>query len=162
VEIGTYTGSTTLIMALNPPDDTVIHTLDLDPTMIATHEHGLGVGGIEPFLPGEAFRSSEVAGKILQHFGDSRYYDFSGLNGTADIVLIDADHTYGFARIDSDSALRLVRPGGVIVWDDYVWEPQHAECAGVTRAVNEIARERRCHRIAGTRLAVHIAPTASR
>jgi len=152
-EIGTYTGLATLVLAINAPA-AEIFTLDLAPAARPTHAHGLGVGGFPDFALGAHFRAHPAASRIHQLHGDSRAFDPAALAASMDLVLIDGDHTYEFVRADTEHALALLRPGGLIVWDDYVWDARAPECAGVTRCVNEIAVSHRVHRIAGTRLAV--------
>lgn len=155
-EFGTYTGASTLVMAMNAPDESRIDTLDLDPAELETHEHGLGVGGIAPFEVGGAFRSHPAGQRIRQLFGNSLTFDFTPFTGGVDLVLVDADHSYRFVSADSEHAFRMLAPGGVIVWDDYAWDPQFPECVGVTRYLNELMESRPCFRIEGTRLAIHI------
>src|SRR5262249_30840444 len=99
--------------------------------------------------------ATPYAEKIRQLRGRSETFDFGPYRGSIDLVLIDADHRYEAVRRDTATALELLRPGGVIVWDDYRWEPCHSECAGVTRWLNEFPRTHRCHQLAGTRLAVY-------
>jgi len=152
-EFGTYRGSTTLAMALNGPDRTEILTLDLEPALRATHRHGMGVG-IPDFPVGLAFRARPESRRIHQLFGDSRTFDFSPLASSVDLVFIDGDHTFEFASHDTQMALRILRPGGTIVWDDYRWGERHPECAGVTRCVNELSTSRRCAVLKGTRFAI--------
>lgn len=153
-EIGTYTGLATLVMAMNAPGDSEIFTLDLPPATRATHSHGLGTGGFPDFVVGAHFRGHALAARIHQLHGDARRFDPAPFRGSVDLVVIDADHTYEFVRADTEHALAMLRPRGVIVWDDYVWTERAPECAGVTRCVNELAAARRIHRIAGTRLAM--------
>ena len=152
-EIGTYTGLATLVMAMNAPD-AEIFTLDLPPAARQTHAHGLGVGGFPDFTVGAHFRALPAASRIHQLYGDARTFDSAPLGEGVDLVLIDGDHTYDFVRADTEHALAMLRPGGLIVWDDYVWTERAPECAGVTRCVNELAANRRVHQIAGTRLAI--------
>jgi predicted O-methyltransferase YrrM len=155
-EIGTYTGSTTLIMAFNTAPETRITTLDLEPAARDMHRFGMGVGGFPPFEVGGAFRNGPQARRIEQVFGSSETFNYRPYEGRMDIVFIDADHTYEFVQKDTEAALRLLRPGGVVLWDDYLHRPEHPECSGVTQTVNELARTRPCYQIAGTRLAVWI------
>lgn len=152
-EIGTFTGSTTQMLAMNCPDGAEIFTLDLHPDAMAVHRHGLGVG-MPRFEPGEAFRGSRHAAKIRQLYGNSAAFDFAPYSGRMDLILVDADHTYDFVRADTEAAFRLLAPGGVIVWDDYLWRPEHSECAGVTRCLDELKETRDVMNIAGTRLAI--------
>ena len=46
-------------------------------------------------------------------------------------MLVDAGHEYEFVKADTETALRLIRPGGTILWDDY--DPGWP---GVVRAVD--------------------------
>ena len=50
------------------------------------------------------------------------------------LVIVDAGHGYEEASIDSENAVRLAGPTGVVIWDDYIpmWP-------GVMQAVNETA-----------------------
>jgi predicted O-methyltransferase YrrM len=155
-EIGTYTGVSTLIMALNTADDTEIFTLDIPPATRQTHQHGMGVGNYPEFTVGGAYQGHPAARKITQLYGDSRTFDFSPYYGTVDMVFVDADHTYEFVKADTERALRLLRPGGTIVWDDYTWIERHPECAGVTRCLNELARTRPVFHLAGTRFGIYV------
>jgi len=38
-----------------------------------------------------------------------------------DIIFIDGSHAYADVVIDSHYAWRLLRPGGTMIWDDYLW-----------------------------------------
>jgi predicted O-methyltransferase YrrM len=157
-EIGTYTGSTTLIMSRNTPPHARITTLDLAPGARDSHRHGLGTGGFRPFPVGAAFQGTPGADRIEQVFADSTSFSYDPYLGQMDLVFIDADHTYAFVQRDTEAALRMLKPGGVIIWDDYVHSPAHPECAGVTRCVNELAETRPCYLIEGTRLAIMVDP----
>lgn len=157
VEFGTFLGGSTLSIAANMPGGRVV-TVDIDPSVRRTHEHGLGTG-LPDFDVGCLFRGTRFASMIDQRFANTLTFDTGDLVGRADLVFVDADHTYEFTRRDTAMALTLVRPGGWILWHDYTWEPQHSECAGVTRAVNEFfERHGGCHHIAGTRFAIHQVP----
>ena len=148
-EIGTASGQGTLLMAQQAPDAT-IETLDL-----GAATSSLDVQPGEPPVAdldaiGSAFRDTEHASRITQHFGDSARFDFSPFAGAIDLVFVDGSHTYKYVRADTDSALSMLAPGGVIVWDDcnYV-------CPGVARALLELrATGRPVYRIYGTRFAV--------
>ena len=153
-EIGTYRGLATLVMAMNAPEDGEVFTLDLPAEARPAHAHGLGIGGFPDFAVGAHFHGHPAAARIHQLFGDARRFDPERFRASVDLVLIDADHTYDFVRADTEHALAMLRPGGLIVWDDYVWTERAPECAGVTRCVNELAATHPVHRIAGTRLAV--------
>lgn len=145
-EIGTYTGSSTLVMAMNTPDDTELTTLDYDTSA----------------LVGSAYRGAPAASRIKQLHGDSRAYDYSPYLGANELVLVDANHTYEFIKTDTETAFRLLKPGGVIVWDDYRWLDIHSECMGVTRCLNELQQTRPVFQVAGTRFAIYLDGIGSR
>lgn len=44
-----------------------------------------------------------------------------------DLIYIDGDHTRDAVLIDSLLAWKLLRPGGVLIWDDYKWKRGHPE-----------------------------------
>ena len=108
------------------------------------------------FDVGCLFRGTRYEKQIEQRFANSVEFMDDDLVGKADLILVDADHTYEFARRDTEKAMQFLKPGGTIVWHDYTWEPQNSECAGVTRTVNEFwERHGNCARIAGTRFAIY-------
>jgi hypothetical protein len=103
-------------------------------------------------LIGEAFRiSPSLPARILQHFGDSRVFDFSPFYGKMDLVFVDASHAYEAVLNDSLQAFKLISDTGIIVWDDY--DPIHG--LGVMRALAEIAKHKSVVWIKGTRFGVH-------
>jgi predicted O-methyltransferase YrrM len=83
-------------------------------------------------------------------------YDYTPFLKKIDLVVVDGDHSYKFVKSDSENAFKLLRPGGMILWDDYVWNPRHPECAGVAQFVNELKDTGRAFRIAGTRFAIYV------
>ena len=139
-EIGTYTGSSTLVMAINVPDSTEIVTLDLEPSETV----------------GIAYRDTKYASKIRQLYGNSLTFNYSDYLGKIDFVLVDANHSYEYVKSDTEKAFALLRPGGVIVWDDYRWLDCHAECVGVTLCLNELQAKRKVFSITGTRFAIYV------
>lgn len=138
-EIGTYTGSSALVMAINV-SETEIFTLDLEPSETV----------------GSAYRNTEHSSKIRQLYGNSLTFDYAPFLGGVDLVLVDANHTYDCVKSDTESAFELLRPGGVIVWDDYRWLECHAECSGVTLFLNELQKRRSIFSIKGTRFAIYV------
>lgn len=145
-EIGTFTGNTTRLLANAMAPDGQVHTLDLPP-------------GENPFNPnshlrvGEGFRDDpEYAGRITQHWGDSRTFDFSKWEGSIDLVYVDGSHEYEDVIRDSNTALRLVSKNGAIIWDDY-----HYRYPGVLKALNGLGHQVDMCNLFRTRLVVHLA-----
>lgn len=60
------------------------------------------------------------------------------LEGTFDMVFIDANHDYEAVLIDVGTWMNRVRPGGIMGGDDY----HETEYPGVVRAVHEVFGER--------------------
>jgi predicted O-methyltransferase YrrM len=119
-EFGTYLGRTTYHLALGS-DVERVWTLDLDPA--ADHSRlklGRAVRTVhERGLQGHFFRDQPCAAKVTQLHGDSRTFDFSPYRGQADLVFVDGGHTYDLVVNDTQQALAMLRPGGIIVWHDF-------------------------------------------
>ncbi len=153
-EIGTGTGEGTVLMAAQAPEAS-IDTLDLGDADASLGEQGGDAPLSEVERVGRAYRESPHAHRITQHLGDSAAFDYSPFRGHMDMVFVDGAHTYEYVRTDSQAALSLVRPGGVVVWDDC-----HLYHDGVARALVELSREGLpVSRVNASRLAV--ARTAS-
>jgi predicted O-methyltransferase YrrM len=163
-EIGTYDGTTTLLLARAAPEASIF-TLDLPPD--SRHDpdidpHGAmdaafaKVGGV-----GSRFRNAPESERITQLYGDSRTFDFSGYLGRMDMVLVDGAHVYEVARLDSENALLMLTPRGIAVWDDYA-----PHWPGVVQAVDEAGARhgKAIWRLIPTELAIYDpskAPTAT-
>jgi predicted O-methyltransferase YrrM len=155
VEFGTFRGGSTLAMASNMPAESHVVTVDIEPAQRKTHEHGLGTG-LSEFDLGCLFRGTAYESMIEQRYCNTLQFQADDLIGKADLVFVDADHTYEFVKRDTAKAMTFVKPGGWILWHDYTWEPENSECAGVTKAVNEFFLQHgNCHQIAKTRFAIH-------
>lgn len=152
-EIGTFVGYTALHMALNTPDATRIHTLDLpperrDPTLRTTAtDHKLIDRDVGPAL----FEDSEVSHKVQRHFGDSATFDYSPWHDAVDLFFVDGAHSYEYVRSDTENAFRCTRPGGVIVWHDY----GRLEQRGVSRHLHELAHEHEIYAVPNGSIAFH-------
>ena len=153
-EIGTYTGSTTLLMAMNTAASAELFTLDLGVDEMP--ESWLDANGKPPFEAGILFRDTPFQSKIRQLFGRSDAFDFSPYKGTINLVYIDADHACDAVLRDSEIAFELLSPDGIIVWDDYRWLPEHSAIVGVTNALHQLSRSHDIRQLANTRLAVFL------
>jgi predicted O-methyltransferase YrrM len=152
-EFGTYLGRTTYHLALGQHVEQVI-TLDLSPAgaypadlkigraVRAVHERG---------LQGHFYRGTDAAGRIVQLHGDSRTFDYGPYAGRMDFVFVDGGHTYDLVANDTERALALIRPGGVIVWHDFA--PKGRD---VARLARQLARTRALFWIGDTSLLVYI------
>lgn len=160
-EFGTFTGASTLAIASNSREDVEVHTLDIPPANRKSHRTGVGSDIPFEFEIGQAFRATSWEARIHIHTGDTKQFDISEFRQQMDLVFIDADHTYSFVKNDTEKALEMLKPGGVILWHDYRWDDISPECEGVTRFVNEFFEQAGdCHEIAGTRFAVYQSPVS--
>lgn len=146
-EIGTFDGGTTRVLAETLPDEGKIWTIDLPPDVFDATQSPTGFRGADV---GVAYRTSDAADKITQLFGDSLRFDFSAYEESADLVLVDAGHEYANGVADTRTALRLVRPGGLVVWDDF--EPYWH---GLVNGICDGMHGRTFGRLAGTSFAVY-------
>ncbi|TDB67876.1 O-methyltransferase [Arundinibacter roseus] len=154
-EIGTFQGRTTLNMALNSPADAQIVTLDLPGSELDNTQMKIAVGEaryVKKDRSGERFLEHPLRSKIQQVFGDSATFDFSPYKASMDLIFIDASHAYEYVLNDTQKALEMIRPGGIILWHDYTnWE-------GVRNALNELYQKnpscRNLRHIGGTSIAL--------
>ena len=149
-EIGTFNGGTTRIIAEALPEDGNVVTIDLpvgdfDRTQAPSHFVGSEVG--------LAYEDSSAAHKVTQLRGDSLLFDPTPHARQFDLVLVDGGHAYEHGVADTKSALELVAPGGIILWDDFqpYWH-------GLVRGICEAMAGRSLCRLAGTSLGVYVSP----
>ena len=57
--------------------------------------------------------------KIEQIFDDSKNFDESSHAEQYDLIFVDGSHAQSYVESDSQKALRMLKPGGVILWHDY-------------------------------------------
>lgn len=150
LEIGTFEGNTTVNLAANGPASARVFTLDLPPDWgrrYALNVPDIHFNAATGNHTGRQFIDSPHADRITQLWGDSAEFDWDA-HGPFDFILIDGCHTYEYAVSDTRNALRVLRPGGAIVWHDY------GMLEDVSRAVDECSRHIKARAIQGTRLAV--------
>jgi predicted O-methyltransferase YrrM len=167
LEFGTYNGMTTLQLAINSPANCTVHTVDLPPD--AAEVGDLAIGEIDQFLAaklgafsfevGHYFHGAPQESRIHQIWGDSTRLDYSAYAGAVDMVFVDAGHTYEYVKSDTNNALQMVRPGGVVLWHDYL-QVLHP---GVTRVLAELCADGYVlSHLRGTHLAVYRDPFSRR
>jgi methyltransferase family protein len=146
LEIGTFNGYTTRLMALNLPD-AEIHTIDLPENFI---DSGAGMPKDDWHLisarrVGSEYRADPSITSVKQHFGDTAEYVFP----TAEIFFIDGSHTYAYVRNDTEKALKSSATKALI------WHDCDRNHPGVTRwLVEMIQTGYPVRHIEGTSLAI--------
>ena len=134
-EIGTFTGNTSLLLATNTPRDAIITTLDLPSEEIELYEEeklNLSDANQNDQYLRQVFKnkgafyinraSSDVQAKIKVIHQNSHDFEplANGLCATQDIVFVDGGHDYATIKNDTEKALQLLKPNGIIVWHDYL------------------------------------------
>lgn len=126
LEIGTFTGYSTICLAQGLTSDGIIHTIDSNPESV--------------IIGKKYFEKAGLTDKIVSHIGNAMEI-IPGIDETFDLVFIDADkeHYTDYYRMVFDS----VRPGGLILadnvfWDGKVIDEQHADKE--TRGIIEFNR----------------------
>lgn len=114
VEIGTFNGHTTRLMALNLPNSE-IHTIDLPENFDGS---GTGLQSDDWHLissrrVGSEYRADPSITSVTQHFGDTAKYTFP----IAEFYFIDGAHTYAYIRNDTEKALAS-KTAKTLVWHD--------------------------------------------
>jgi predicted O-methyltransferase YrrM len=154
-EFGTFTGTTSCLMADAAPANAVVHTLDLPSDAFETTYESYKGEHVTSDIVGQEFRDNTKYDKrIVLHRSDSRRFDFTPFVGKMNFVFVDGSHDYDVVRSDSENALAMVAENGTIVWDDY-----QSKAPGVVRALNELAHDVALIRIASSRLVIHRTPS---
>lgn len=163
-EFGTATGRTAYLWAVNSPEDATVVTLTLGPEDVAAYQNAPADAEKDRrFAFSESrftrfyYSGTPVEGKVRQYFGDSKTFDEAEWTGRCDLVFVDGSHARSYVESDSRKALRLVRPGGLVLWHDYRGP---RSVPGVYQALNELARSVPLRHIAGTSLVAYRKPIA--
>ncbi len=157
-EIGTYRGRTALNFALNSPPGCKVYTLDLSSKIRETASEATNYSDawlIHASKVGIDYRGTEAEAKIEQLYGDSTVFDFSPYFAKMDIVFVDGAHHYDAARSDTQNALKMVRAGGVVIWDEFA---NYGNYNDVTRAVLDCVPADEVVQLADTQLAFYRSP----
>lgn len=164
-EFGTATGRTAYAWALNSPPDAQVTTLTLAPDQVSAYQpapgdvegargHAVRESAFTQFL----YSGTAVASKITQLYGDSKAFDEQPYVGRCDLIFVDGSHARSYVRSDTEKALRMLRPGGAVIWHDYRPPPHHPELVGVYEFLNELRGSLPLVRLGDTSLVAYRAP----
>ena len=117
LEFGTAAGHTTLWLARNGATVTTVDVESRDMVTEGAHQREQ----IEPaHRRGQHFIGTPEQQRIRQVLIDPNMpHDFAALGGPFDSAFVDSLHTFSGVAKDTETAMLLVRDGGMIVWDDY-------------------------------------------
>lgn len=150
-EIGTFDGQTALSLAKNCPA-LQIYTLDLPIEKIDNTALSISTGErryIEKPTVGSRFQGTLEAARITQLLGDSAALNYTPYDGKMDMIFIDGCHDAAYVKSDTEKALALRSPHGIILWHDYMTYDS------VTRVLEEYGKTLSLFHIQGTSLVMH-------
>jgi len=134
VEIGTSTGHTTALMAVNAPDSHIF-TVNISPEEINSGEGGVFTTiALERERIGSYYREKNIK-NITQILANTANWEPD--IGNIDVAFIDGCHDSDFVYNDTRKILRHMKPGSYILWHDfnvklakkYNWI--HSVCTGI-------------------------------
>lgn len=133
LEFGTHRGFSTWHLLANAGPDAKILTIDLPAGMVVQGSTDVGLQGPSerPFLP----RNERI--QLIEM--DSRQW-VPKTSVPVDMCFIDAGHSYECVKNDTNKALQVMAPGGVMVWHDAAWR---RDGYGVNRYLRELVAEGR-------------------
>ncbi len=140
-EIGTFDGRTTLNLAYASPNSCFVHTLDLP----EDNETQFSLAKGETHLVKKKQKNNRfkeyqkqnhaLLRRINRHFADSATFDFTPYSNSCSLSFVDGSHAYDYVLKDTDSAIKITREEGIVIWHDYgIWE-------GVTQALEKIEKK---------------------
>lgn len=112
LEVGSFEGRSAVWLAqqLCSGEGALLHCLDLfSPLSEMRFDHNLAV--------------AQVADRVVKLSGPSQYL-LPQLAGPYHIVYIDGGHSAPQVLLDAHLCWKLLWPGGILIVDDYLWEPQ--------------------------------------
>lgn len=144
LEIGSFRGYTTKLLAEHTGPDSRIVAFDRDP------RHGA------------AYRDTPLAAKIERRVGivEAGAFACDGRQ-SYDLIFIDADHTHGAVKHDTEVMLPLLSPEGIMVWHDYANWGRFSKKNGVPEVLHELAKTLPVVAIGGSWLAAYSPAWAS-
>jgi hypothetical protein len=161
-EFGTCTGKTAYLWARNMLPEGKVGTITLAPEQTLNYAGATGDGEYianvarrESVFTQFLYSGTDVEHKVVQYFGDSKAFDETPYLGKCDVVFVDGSHAYSYVMSDSEKALRMVKPGGIVLWHDY---SKRRGSRDVFRALNELARKLPLVHLQGTTLVAYRKP----
>jgi hypothetical protein len=159
-EFGTCTGKTAYLMARNALEDATVTTLTLSEQLIPLYKRSAddSDSAVDFALRESVFKTflytdTPVDDKVVQLFGDSKGFDESAYERSMDLIFVDGSHAYSYIRNDTEKALRMVRPGGIVLWHDY--QEDEPAVRDVVHFLNELSHRLPLRRLEGTTLVAY-------
>lgn len=137
LELGSYRGFTARGLLEHSPESRLV-AVDIEPT------HG------------EAYASTPLAERVDRRVGPISLEIVGDDRECFDLVFVDADHAAPAVAHDTEVALRMVAPDGVLLWHDYAnWGYFTGDC-GVPEVLNDLSERLPIGHLLGSNIAVHL------
>ena len=139
LEIGSWEGMSTLFMLSLFEDRTLT---SVDTWDGGDDQRSLGLGGLESRFDSNV---SPVADRIRKIKGPSAevlprlHWDCSGY----DLIYIDGSHYADDVLIDALNSWKMLRKGGILIFDDYLWRQYINLSSNPANAINLFLRQKR-------------------
>lgn len=158
-ELGTCTGKTSYLMAKNSKADAMVYTLTLPPDEIVNYDktdkddkiatnNALSESSFTKFF----YSGTEVEGKIVQIFADSKSFDENKYLNFFDLIFIDGSHAYSYIKSDSEKCMKMLKKNGIILWHDY--NGVYKGSKDVYKYLNELSSQYKLSHIKETSLVI--------
>ena len=114
-EIGTWRGESVWNVAKEIEDCTTLNLSKAEMEAMGWNKKYAELHGI----------LSKKNSKILHLEGNTKTFDFAGLNKKYDLIFIDGDHSYEMVKHDTEQVFKhLVHDKSIVVWHDYAYNPE--------------------------------------
>lgn len=138
LELGTFDGNTTALLAANSPSESIVHTIDLPEGVLPKMSlDSNNLKYVKESKKTKKYEGMPYATKIVNHLGDTIDYSFSNFSKkkALDFIFIDACHLYSYVKNDTEKSLPLLSSNGIIIWHDFspTW-------SGVHRYLSELSQ----------------------
>ncbi|NRA74229.1 MAG: class I SAM-dependent methyltransferase [Rickettsiales bacterium] len=156
LEIGTGKGGTTLLMAKYSAPKANIYTIDLPKDAKAIlYEHGDSPTHAACAIKARKstnyiYNKTKYNKKIHQVFTDTKSFDETPLSNQIDFIFIDGAKTYSYIKNDTQKALKMIKPNGVVLWRSY-----DKKSPDVMRFLNELSQNYKIYKVQGTSLVIY-------
>jgi hypothetical protein len=163
-EFGTATGKTAYLWARNTSEHGRATTITLRVADRAGYQAAPGDDTEsttwalnDPVFDEYVYSKTDVAHRVTQLYGDSKAFDETPHVAKYDVVFVDGSHAYSYVLSDAAKAMKMVRPGGIVLWHDY----QGPNTAGdVFKALNHLRESVPLQHLAGTTMVFWRRPVA--
>lgn len=127
-------------------------------TLNLSKKEMLNLGMSKEYADAHAFFSKDLP-NVTHLEGDSRTFDYAGLNKKFDLIFIDGNHHFDFVVSDTKMMFEhLMHENSIVVWHDYAFHPEevrfeilHAILDGVP-----VEKHKNLYHVANTMCAIFI------